>query len=223
VPSFSIEDAILGTFRPTQRPADLGAAAAPTAEPVDPLASSPTIERAAIVPQPRDPSLGAETGPTDAPAAATAASAASLFRPDPDETAAADAAQSSAAAVRSSLVPTSRPSNMAALVASAVPPERIAPPVAVEAAARAPGPAIPTSANVTRAATQENAIRLRQVNLIGVTGTASHRRALVRLPSGRFVRVGVGDRLNGGRVAAIGESTLQYVRSGRTVTLDIPG
>ncbi len=41
--------------------------------------------------------------------------------------------------------------------------------------------------------------------------------------SGRFVRVNVGDRLDGGRVAAIGETTLQYVRSGRTVTLEIPG
>jgi hypothetical protein len=93
----------------------------------------------------------------------------------------------------------------------------------IEAAAIAPGPSIPSNADVARAATQGNALRLREVNLIGVTGTASDRRALVRLPSGRFVRVGVGDRLNGGRVAAIGASTLQYVRSGRTVTLDIPG
>jgi hypothetical protein len=125
--------------------------------------------------------------------------------------------------VQRSLVPASRPSNIDALVAAATPPAATVQTVAVEPAAVAPGPAIPSSANVARAATQENVIRLRQVNLIGVTGTASERRALVRLPSGRFVRVAVGDRLDGGRVAAIGESTLQYVRSGRTVTLDIPG
>jgi hypothetical protein len=35
--------------------------------------------------------------------------------------------------------------------------------------------------------------------------------------------VGVGDRLDGGRVAAIGEDSLQYVRNGRNITLDIPG
>ena len=60
------------------------------------------------------------------------------------------------------------------------------------------------------------------MNLIGVSGTSSQRRALVRLPSGRFVTVEVGDRLDGGQVAAIGESSLQYVKRGRTITLDVP-
>ena len=69
---------------------------------------------------------------------------------------------------------------------------------------------------------RRNAIRLRDVNLYRRDGTPSNRRALVRLPSGRFVRVGVGDRLDGGRVAAIGENSLQYVRNGRNITLDIP-
>jgi hypothetical protein len=221
IPSFSIEDAILGTFRPTPRPEDLGAAA----EPADPAVETPTIQRAAIVPLPRsDAPTGTE--------AATTAAAASLFpragdppegAPPGDNTAPETEILASAAAVQRSLVPAARPSNIDALVAAATPPEPAPQPVAVEPAAVAPAPAIPSSANVARAATQENAIRLRQVNLIGVTGTASERRALVRLPSGRFVRVAVGDRLDGGRVAAIGESTLQYVRSGRTVTLDIPG
>ncbi len=83
-------------------------------------------------------------------------------------------------------------------------------------------PDIPSSASVTRAATRENAINLHRINLIGVTGSDSDRRALVRLPSGRFVTVGTGDRLDGGQVAAIGQTTLQYVKSGRTVTLEIP-
>lgn len=228
VPSFSIEDAILGTFRPAQRPEGLGAAATPEPEPI---LETPTIQRAAIVPQPRnDPPPAEPDAPaTVTPVAATTAAAASLFprgadAPDPAAAAGPETViDASAAAVQRSLVPASRPSNIDALVAAATPPEPEAQAVAVEPAAIDPGPAIPSAANVARAATRENAIRLRQVNLIGVTGTASERRALVRLPSGRFVRVGVGDRLNGGRVAAIGESTLQYVRSGRTVTLDIPG
>lgn len=83
-------------------------------------------------------------------------------------------------------------------------------------------PDIPSSASVTRAATRENAINLHRINLIGVTGTDSNRRALVRLPSGRFVTVGAGDRLDGGQVAAIGDRTLQYVKSGRTITLELP-
>jgi Tfp pilus assembly protein PilP len=75
---------------------------------------------------------------------------------------------------------------------------------------------------VASAATVENAINLRQINLIGVYGRPNDRRALVRLSNGRYVRVGVGDSLDGGRVAAINDNTLNYVKSGRTVTLEIP-
>jgi hypothetical protein len=207
-PTFSIEDAILGTFRPAPRPGDLGAAT-----PQDTLPGRPAITRASLSPQPR-------ALPPEAPTASEQAAAASLFpRPDRAE----EPAEISAAAVARSLVPATRPGNMETLVANAVRPARQEPAAVIEAAAVAPGPSIPSNADVARAATQRNELRLREVNLIGVTGTASDRRALVRLPSGRFVRVGVGDRLNGGRVAAIGASTLQYVRGGRTVTLDIPG
>ena len=83
-------------------------------------------------------------------------------------------------------------------------------------------PSVPSSASVTRAATQENAINLRRINLIGVSGSPSDRRALVRLPSGRFVTVERGDRLDGGQVAAIGENALQYIKRGRTITLEMP-
>jgi hypothetical protein len=112
---------------------------------------------------------------------------------------------------------------METIVANATPRAPEPPATAVEPASIAPAPSIPSNADVARAATQSNELRLRNINLIGVTGTPSQRRALIRLPSGRFVRVGVGDRLDGGRVAAIGETTLQYVKNGRTFTLDIPG
>lgn len=83
-------------------------------------------------------------------------------------------------------------------------------------------PSGPTPTTVARAATEKNALKLRRVNLIGVYGTTSNRRALVRLANGRYKKVKVGDRLDGGRVAAIGTSELRYVKSGRSVTLTMP-
>ncbi len=83
-------------------------------------------------------------------------------------------------------------------------------------------PKIPSSASVARQATLDNAINLRRVNLIGVYGTPSNRRALIRLPSGRYKKVKIGDRLDGGRVLAIGDSQLVYQKSSRNVTLTMP-
>jgi hypothetical protein len=211
-PLIDVEDAILGTFAPEPRPADLEETRERQI-----LGGFSETELAGLRPEPRPvsaqesaalaslfPQADAPTGTDGAPGARTT----------PGATVA-----GTALAVPASRVPPPRPANIDALVAAAA--ATPGPAVATEAVARAPS--IPSSADVTRAATERNAIRLRDVNLIGVTGTPSDRRALVRLPSGRFVRVGVGDRLDGGRVAAIGETTLQYVRNGRNVTLEIPG
>jgi hypothetical protein len=89
-----------------------------------------------------------------------------------------------------------------------------------EVAAVAPN--IPTSASVARRATIENAISLREINLIGVYGTDRDRRALVRLSNGRYVKVKVGDRLDGGQIAAIGRDELRYSKGGRNITLSVP-
>jgi len=67
-----------------------------------------------------------------------------------------------------------------------------------------------------------NAINLRELNLIGVYGTPNDRYALVRNPNGRYIKVGVGDRLDGGRVAAITASELRYEKRGRMVVLALP-
>jgi hypothetical protein len=83
-------------------------------------------------------------------------------------------------------------------------------------------PNIPTSASVARSATLRHEINVRRVNLIGVYGTPSNRRALVRLPSGRYKKVKVGDSVDGGRVVAIGDSELRYQKRGRNLTLKIP-
>jgi hypothetical protein len=216
-PNSDVEDAILGTFRPAERPADLVenrertllggltegelAQRRPAERPASP---QEVAAQASLFP-------GEEEGITvDTEAIQGAVEVAALAIGGTD------------LAVARSVLPRTRPANIAQIVASAdrAPAEPVTA-VALEAVAAAPS--IPSNSDVSRAATERNAIRLRNVNLIGVTGTASDRRALVRLPSGRFVRVGVGDRLDGGQVAAIGETTLQYVRSGRTVTLEIPG
>lgn len=80
----------------------------------------------------------------------------------------------------------------------------------------------PIPGGVATNATLEQAIDLREVNLIGVFGRPNDRRALVRLANGRYVRVGVGDSLDGGQVAAIGDNALNYVKRGRTITIAIP-
>ena len=68
----------------------------------------------------------------------------------------------------------------------------------------------------------KNALNLRKVNLIGVYGKPSSRRALVRLSNGRYRKVEVGDRIDGGRVLAIGDAELRYQKSGRDVVLKMP-
>ncbi|CTQ48731.1 hypothetical protein [Jannaschia donghaensis] len=76
--------------------------------------------------------------------------------------------------------------------------------------------------SVARAATQQNAIRLRDINVIGIYGRPNARRALVRLANGRYVKVEVGDRLDRGRVTAIGDTQVVYQRGGRNVALTLP-
>ncbi len=76
---------------------------------------------------------------------------------------------------------------------------------------------------VAQNATERRALRLRDVNLIGVFGTGSNRRALVRMPNGEIVRLVVGDRFDGGQVTAIGEDELRYMRGGRDYVLKIAG
>ena len=91
-----------------------------------------------------------------------------------------------------------------------------------EPEAVAAAPRIPSSASVARQATVEGALNLRELNLIGVYGTASDRRALVRLPNGRFVKVEIGDRVDGGQVADIGDRDLRYIKGGRSIVLSMP-
>ncbi|WP_372611127.1 hypothetical protein [Aquicoccus sp.] len=83
-------------------------------------------------------------------------------------------------------------------------------------------PSNPTTSSVAKAATIRNQLKMRQVNLIGVYGKPSSRRALVRMSNGRYQKVKVGDRLDGGQVQAIGETELRYQKRGREVILKMP-
>lgn len=121
------------------------------------------------------------------------------------------------------LRPGARPNNFGQIVERAQRTATAAAAVATASIApRSVAPNIPSSASVAREATLRNAINLRRVNLIGVYGTPSSRRALVRLSNGRYKKVQVGDRIDGGRVSAIGEGELRYQKSGRNVVLKMP-
>lgn len=176
-------------------------------------------------PRPRPAEL-TENVVTELPQAADRARLAQIRpRPRPEaqataQTAAADA-EGTELAVRTALRPRPRPAGLAARPAVARP----AVATATDPMPRAAPPAQPdgrTPATVARHATAENVISLRKVNLIGVFGTPANRRALVRLPSGRYKKVKVGDRLDGGRVIAIGERELRYQKKGRNLTLRLP-
>jgi type IV pilus biogenesis protein PilP len=97
--------------------------------------------------------------------------------------------------------------------------QRLRTAAAAAAAAAAPRVVIPSKASVARQATVEDAIKLRQLNLIGVFGPNGKRRALLRLKNGALVEVKVGDKLDGGRVTAISETELRYVKRSREVVL----
>ncbi len=141
-------------------------------------------------------------------------------------------AGSSAAALEASALPRRRPDTMPELIARAqsaaaveaarasAPAQTLTAPAAVATAPRTP--ILPSTGTVAKRATDTNAINLAKLNLIGVFGSAGDRRALLRLPSGRFVRVQVGDRVDGGQVASISDNELRYVKGGRRLTLKVP-
>jgi len=195
-------------------------------------------ELAQILPQPRPADLAeraaqiaakraaAEASAQAAAAAAQAASAASLAAEEPPQTAQPIRITSGLAAAR----PTARPQNFAAIVERARANSQATGATsgtgnsrALLAAATPRAPSIPTAASVARQATSRNAINLNRLNLIGVYGSNQERRALVRLPSGKYEKVKVGDRLDGGRVRAIGKDDLTYTKNGRNMTLEIKG
>ncbi|SEK38966.1 hypothetical protein SAMN05443999_101336 [Roseovarius azorensis] len=202
----------IGAVRPRTRPDDLIEQGERGA-----LAGRTRSELAALRPRPRPASViaAAQAVETDADAVAAALA----------EAVAAPATSATPQAVAASLKPRVRPGNLARAVQRSV---AVAPDDPIEddepevvATARS-APNIPSTASVARAATDSNAINLRNVNLIGVYGTPGNRRALIRLANGRYEKVKVGDRIDGGQVLAIGDSELHYKKRGRDVVLRMP-
>lgn len=222
-PSAAAEDprfAGLAGLRPRIRPQ------ADTAEPETVVSQPPRPELAAFRPRMRATTEG-DTGLTSAslvpldgtPASAGGAAAAS--------TAFASATER---AIAQSPRPDARPSNFGQIVTSSrsIASTATAPsaaPAPVRTASVAPqrvAPSIPSSTSARRESTIKNAINLRKINLIGVYGKPSDRRALVRLANGRYEKVQVGDRIDGGRISAIGDDELRYQKSGRNMVLKMP-
>lgn len=71
-------------------------------------------------------------------------------------------------------------------------------------------------------ATQPGAIDLDRMALIGIFGTDTDRRALVRLASGRIEKVVPGGRLGGATVVTIDKAGLLLLSGGNERRLDMP-
>ena len=160
-----------------------------------------------------------------AQAATAAAVTAALIAPEAPDTAIQSATR---LATAQSVRPDTRPRNFDRIVkratseAPTAAPEETRVAAVASVAPRSVTPSLPSKASVARSATVKNAINLRKINLIGVYGKPSSRRALVRLSNGRYKKVKVGDRIDGGRVAAISNSELRYAKGGRNVVLKMP-
>jgi len=241
-PDAPIADPALAGFKPRQRPADLQERferATQNGRTTDELAAIRPLQR------PADAAAASVRAREEAIAAALAEAAAEEALREQQEAQDAEALAARQAeeaaqeentgtklAVASSRRPGTRPRNFDRVVARANRANRTQNNAAAASAARAAGPAVsrssrarptgPVSATVARAATDNNALALGKVALVGVFGTSSNRRALVRMPNGRFKKVSVGDRVDGGRVAAIGEGQLKYTKGSRTLTLQMP-
>ncbi|MEY8880648.1 type IV pilus biogenesis protein PilP [Donghicola sp. XS_ASV15] len=181
--------------RPQARPADL----APEAQ----LASASPETATAVMDALREASGGSTAGLSQ-----------------PVEQDAVNAAVDDALAT-ASLVPKARPQDFGKITESTKPaPQQQQ--VASAAPRKSVQPSIPSKASVSKAATESNVLALRKLNLIGVYGSDSSRRALLRLPNGRYKKVKVGDRIDGSKVTAISADAIRLVKGGRNIVLEMP-
>ncbi len=81
---------------------------------------------------------------------------------------------------------------------------------------------IPTGARVGATATIKDAIALSDISLIGIFGTNKTRRALVRLPQGRYIQISRGDRVSGWTVSAVGEDAVRIQKGSKNKVLRLP-
>ena len=138
-----------------------------------------------------------------------------------------DNAPDSAYAIKTSQSPKARPKGLKA-VAAKIRKERnsvdaiVAKTHAPKKTAPASSLRLPSNASVKKAATIRNGINQRKISLLGVTGTSSKRKALIRMPRGKIVTVRRGGRVDGWRVSAIGEQSVRLQKGNRSQVLRLP-
>ncbi|WP_128253543.1 hypothetical protein [Falsirhodobacter deserti] len=86
----------------------------------------------------------------------------------------------------------------------------------------ATAPRIPTSASVAQQATQNGKLPLGRTNVISISGSESNRSALVRQKNGRVSRLKVGDRIEGGVIAAITRNAIHYRKGNTLYAIEMP-
>lgn len=203
-------------------------AALPPSAPVDPrLAARAPRARPATVANAAAEARAAQQA-TEAALRAASPQAVTIARRPADRPRAVAAAAGAAASIQTAAVEAAVAAAVATPVAAPAPAPGPRAAAATEEAdeldepeVTAPAPKLPTSASVAKQATQANALNLGKINLIGLYGASKNRRALVRMPNGKFVKVGIGDRLDGGRVTAIGTNQLTYQKNGRNYVLEL--
>ncbi|RMF33876.1 MAG: hypothetical protein D6754_16155, partial [Alphaproteobacteria bacterium] len=83
-------------------------------------------------------------------------------------------------------------------------------------------PRPPVNATVQAKATETGVLDLSQHSLIGIYGGPKGRRALIRTPSGNYVRITRGDRVDGWRVAGIDATSVRLSKGGSSKVLRLP-
>ena len=237
-------DPALAAARPKLRPEGLvPAGLAPVGADDAALTTEIPIRSTSLIPRARPETILAagEEARRATEAASLAASAATSQASEEVILALAEPApNASPLAVSVSRVPAPRPRDLEKAVAAAVAaasapapapepepePQQATAPAAPEADAEPEvadaAPARPTGRTVAEQATFVNAIALNRINLIGVYGTQSNRYALIRQANGRYKKVSVGDRIDGGTIAAITDDQVRYQKGGRMIALDMP-
>ncbi len=244
-PTVIVSDPALADARPRSRPANLVVpdddAALPGDQPVRAASPRPRTRPETVLAageEARRASEAASLAAASAAAGSAAEAAILAIAADPELAA---TPSGSRLAVSVSRIPAPRPRNLERAVAAALaaatrapdpapepePTEVAAAPVAPEADAEPEveiaASQAPTSGSVADRATFVNALTLSRVNLIGVYGSQSDRYALIRQGNGRYKRVEVGDRIDGGTVAAITANEVRYQKGGRLIALQMPG
>jgi hypothetical protein len=224
-------DPALSQFRPKARPQGL----APVAPDDASLAPAADSRFASLRPKARPVAIIAAG---DAARAASAAASLTAQGQAATETAAL-VTPTSKMAVAISRKPEARPRDLSRAVEAAVAAATRAPEPEPEPAPKGNGkdeaheaddepelasasPRIPSNASVAKQATFKNAINLGKTNLIGVYGTNSKRYAMIRTENGRYKKVKVGDKIDGGKIQAITANEVRYQKGSRLVTLAMP-